>query len=91
MADKFFTTQHNGDAAWILGHEMGHNRQWEYGTLISEIGNANVRADRGRLMRLMISEGLEGDPSFAAYQEDANRYACAHVTGMVERQGHCTP
>lgn len=87
VTDALFQTEHIGDAAWIIGHELGHIIQWEQGMLMSEIGNANVRPDRRRMDDVARLD--EKDPKFKAMQDDANRYGCANATGMVVRQGHC--
>lgn len=83
LTDGFFTGNQKGfetgydtpgERGWILGHEAGHFVQVQTGVLVSDLGDATVRSNPKRILRMFWNQrGQENEE----LQNDANRYACS--------------
>ena len=97
ITDSFFTgTQPGytrgyntpGERGWVLGHELGHLVQMETGTLRFEIGDARVRSNQGRILRMFYNQSKREDPLL---QGDANGLGCSLALQPGTWAGACHP
>ena len=88
LGSQFFVMRHAGDAAQVLGHELGHLKQQErrgliYGESMSEAVWEWLTRSRG--------DAALGDAFFQMTQLDADRYGCSVAIGVVNMRiaGRC--
>jgi RHS repeat-associated protein len=79
LAPIFFRMRHPGDAAQVLGHELGHVKQHQLSGLIY-----GERMDRATwLLKTSSPDFHQGDPLYDAMQSDADKYGCSVAIGVV--------